>query len=228
MDNKNILEKIKKLMSRAEKTTFEAEAQASILLAQKLMVENGISQKDLSFDEAQEKEVLNSTAYNGGRRVAWRSMLANILADNFRCSMYSVTGRGTYRLQVLGLKEDVHIFMEVFAGTNKAIEKLSKTYTKARKDSEGLTQKEANTVKNSYIGGFLRGLKAQLQEQVKQNDWGLILVKDALVVEAVEKLNLKTARPSKARYFGDRDASQRGYNDGYNHNNGSSRKELEG
>lgn len=232
-EKESIIIKIRKLMERASKTNFEAEAQSSMLMAQKLMIKNGLSMAEVELTEKEtKKEVLDESISITKTRQAWKESLAMIIAKNFRCEIYIrksrkemyTTKKGEYRysrvVQLVGLKEDVEIAQEVFKYAVISVENLWKNYLEERKRAVGrdIPVTESFTMWKSYVGGFLRGLSDKFDEQVKTEGWGLVLVKDALVIKKMEDLHLKKGTASRANLSGDADASYRGYKDGKNFN----------
>ncbi|MDF9408503.1 hypothetical protein L7E55_09055 [Pelotomaculum isophthalicicum JI] len=68
--------------------------------------------------------------------------------------------------------------------------------------------------KNDYIIGFLNGLRDKFKEQVESKGYALVLVKDALVVKAVEDKKLKSGRTSRIVMAGSTGAREAGYREG--------------
>jgi hypothetical protein len=155
---KDIIDKVQKLLSRAEGNPFEAEAQTCILKAQKLMAEHHLSTADVSF---------------------------------------------------IGLKEDVELSQQVFGYAVIAINFNAAEYMKQYKHSG----KSTKGVKNTYIDGFLTGLKEQFAEQVACCGWGLVLVKDVAVENALNKLRLQKTS-SSASLASNEQARSSGYRAG--------------
>lgn len=73
---------------------------------------------------------------------------------------------------------------------------------------------DAAGIKNDYMQGFINGLSAQFKEQVKQEGWGLVLVKDKEVVEFYENMDLKAGKRSSAKAAGDGQARAAGFQRG--------------
>lgn len=224
MDNQ-IIDKITKLLARAENNPFAGEAQACMLKAQQLMIEHNLTVADVSENTSQaEVSELDFTEY--ARTIWWKKDLVNIIAKNFRCKCFLRNDHHTRRskIVVLGLKEDVEIAMRIFDFAVEAIISCSSQYLKEAK-KQGLSTKG---LKNTYIFGFLSGLKAQFAEQVNQNDWGLILVEDPLVTQAYNELKLRKGRAGSVQTSKHEEARQRGYQDGKNFNSPAGRLEYGG
>lgn len=206
--NENIIDKVQKLLALAGNNPNEAEAQAAMLKAQQLMAKYHIEASQVE-DKKVEKEV--KTVYvQGHQNTAWALSLAHIVTDNFRCSLLRDP---SYGLVFIGLQEDVAIAKGVYLFAvntlDRNMKKLRRQYRKAGKPTEGISQ--------DYAIGFLTGLKAKYQEQVDRNNWSLVLVKDALVVQKFESLK----HPDKKEYqahvkagSGDPGLFAKGYHDG--------------
>ena len=73
-----------------------------------------------------------------------------------------------------------------------------------------------------FIIVWLKGLEDKFKKQVESvKEYGLILVKDALVVAEVEKMKLRTGQRSKITANRDEDARKAGYRSGNNFNGNS-------
>ena len=208
MTDKNIISKIEKLLALAGNNPSEAEAQAAMLKAQKLMAENNLTMKTLNQNkEPQKKEVVQEW-FEGGQSCQWMRNLGKVIAINFRCDM--MVGPG-YGLVFIGLKEDARICIQVF---NFAAHTLEKNMRKIRRQyrKQGLS---TEGVSGDYSMGFIKGLSDKFKEQVDQNNWGLILVKDNMVTEYCESVSKGRAKSGKIlNSSGDMGLYLKGYTDG--------------
>jgi hypothetical protein len=212
--NSDIINKIKKVLAYTSNTNAN-EACNAMLLAQKMMIENNLSISDIVISEIKTKEVVNETVLVTRRSSWWHSSLANIISDNFKCGVYINRNRrdGLTNIKYVGLKEDVVLAKCVYLYaieviTQKSIKHMQDVYMKSTYYG---TIKGA---KNEYIFGFLEGLKAKYAEQVKQNNWGLVIVKDPVVDGVIKNLHLKKGGKRTVITNGnDRDKSA-GYTDG--------------
>lgn len=147
MENDKILDKISNLMKRAEDKD-DAEGQASILLAQKLMAKHNISVSQVQIHES--KSEVNESRVEFGRMIWWYAELAATIASHFRCSCMK---QGSSVIFV-GLDEDAEIATAVYQGAIDHIKYRRRQMTWATKDE-----------KNSYIVGFMCGLDDKLESQ---------------------------------------------------------------
>jgi hypothetical protein len=141
--------------------------------------------------------------------VWWQKSLALIIANNFRCHTFLRGCNGKSTIVFLGLKEDVELSQQVFGYAVIAIDFNATEYMKQYKQSG----KSTKGVKNTYIDGFLTGLKEQFAEQVACCGWGLVLVKDVAVENALNKLRLQKTS-SSASLASNEQARSSGYRAG--------------
>ena len=157
MDNKQVLEKVKRLLALSDKSKneSEAEAEAALLKAHELM-----AKYDITMDEASEEKVTYVheeclSKWNMG----FRKPLAVIISKNFRCETY-LRGRGG-SVVFFGHATDARIAKEVFEYTYQfAMKGASRMYNKHYQMG-----RPTKGVFNSYAHGFLAGLKQKLEEQ---------------------------------------------------------------
>jgi hypothetical protein len=209
MTNKNIISKIEKLLALAGNNPSEAEAQAAMLKAQKLMAEHNLDMS--TFKEAGEvKKEVEQVWVKGGHNCNWMIRLAQVVAENFRCNLLRGTG---YGLVFIGLKEDVAICTQVF---NFASHTMDRNMTKLRRQyrKQGLS---TEGISGDYAMGFISGLRDKFKEQVENNNWGLVLVKDNAVMEYTEKVKNPKGKGSSGKPLkrsGDPTLYAKGYLDG--------------
>lgn len=211
MAEKNIISKIEKLLALAGNNPSEAEAQVAMLKAQKLMAEYNLDMAQFK-DKPQEKKEAVTEYFKGYHNTGWAISLAKVICDNFRCNLLRAAG---YGLVFVGLKEDVAICKAVFtfaANTlDKNMMKLRRQYRKQGLPTDGIS--------GDYAAGFIAGLKAKYKEQVEENNWGLVLVKDALVEQKTQDIidpKRKSHSVKGLNRSGDMGLYTKGYLDGKN------------
>ena len=209
MAEKNIISKIEKLLALAGNNPSEAEAQVAMLKAQKLMAEHNLDMAQFK-DQPQEKKEAVTEYFKGYHNTGWAISLAKVICDNFRCNLLRASG---YGLVFVGLKEDVAICKAVFSFAAKTLDKnmmkLRRQYRKQGLPTDGIS--------GDYAAGFVAGLKAKYQEQVEKNNWGLVLVKDAMVEQKAQEIRNPKAKArsgKKLNRSGDMGLYTKGYLDG--------------
>lgn len=156
-DKAVIIDRIKRLLALGDnsRNNSEAEAKAAMLKAHELMAKYDINLDTAHVDKIEYKHLQCESKWNMG----FRKPLGVIIAKNFRCEMY-VQGRGG-AIVFFGRDTDATIAKNVFEfAYDFALREGNKQYNKNY--NMGLNTKG---VFNSYIRGFLSGLKQSLDKQ---------------------------------------------------------------
>lgn len=217
MDDK-ILRVIRKSLALASNNPNANEAQTALLKAQELMAKHNITMGEVEVNQTPKEKVIAKDGATDYKRVVWwEKTLASILSENFRCNYYRTLLNNKSKIMFYGLKEDVELVKEAYVFALNQIKFLADHYIKSN-GIKGRTK--INAVKNDYISGFLKGLKDMFAEQVQKNNWGLVLVKDALVVQGYKKLSkgFKSSKSSSYSVAENSEARGQGYNDGRSFN----------
>lgn len=215
-DQSKIVRKIQLLLKKTTNNPSMEEAQTALLMAQRLMAEHGISQSEIDSHEdvvLTTKKVMRSDFKFEATTPWYKKELASVIGANFRC--YNWVARRTYggsRIVFLGLEHDVELAKITYEFACDAIKHGASQYLKELKKTKNVSSPSA--IKNDYMIGWIRGLKDQFKEQVNKNNWGLVLVKDALVVKEYESISFNKARSSSISTSGSSDARNSGYRDG--------------
>ncbi|MCI9069958.1 DUF2786 domain-containing protein [Clostridium sp.] len=184
MENDIIL-KIKKLLALS-KSKNENEAHNALMKAQKLLIKHKLSMKEV--EEYSNVKLENCKTEETFRGKSWKANLADVLAENLGCYYYFNTREyGVRKVIFYGKQEDAIICKIMYTYAIKCInldgDKLVK---KLKKDKR---RKHFDGIKNDYALGFIRGLDEKFKEQIKDNEeWGLILQKDSIVIEGYKEL----------------------------------------
>lgn len=162
VNREKIVDRVKKLFALAENNPSQEEAISATLKAQKLMLHYNIHEEDL-LEEL--KEEINSVIASQSLEKSenWRFPLAVTISKSFRCKAYKHENQVAFR----GYKGDAEIALQTYLYLYKVIIKLTQDFnTKSR---------------NSFIVGFLFGVKDALDKQCRalsvitpekvENDW---------------------------------------------------------
>lgn len=207
--NQSIIDKIKKALNLANNNPNQEEAENAMLLAQKLMAKHNIEMNQIVLEDKINKEVGHDLAINFVKKMPWwYTLLGNIIADNFKCTLYHSKGYKSSALGFIGFKEDIEIAKIILDYAINVIDYNAKKYVKKKQREGWLTR----GLRDDYIQGFLAGLKAKFQEQIDKENWGLILVKDEAVIEYTNK-NFKHSKSHNS--FGNGRGDSEAYNAGY-------------
>lgn len=157
MTREALIERINKLLALADtsRNNSEAEAQAAYRKAQALIAEYNLNMDELNEDK--EQIVLMPATHSNNE--GYRTRLAMVLAQNFRCRVMMCGNTVNF----LGYKTDAEICVKVFHSAYKLSHnrglKLEREARKAGFSTRG--------VANSYWIGFCNGLKEILDEQCR-------------------------------------------------------------
>lgn len=150
------------------------EAQAASLALQRLMAKSGLSADQveaLSADDAT-IPIVEGDVYIGTNDIAWKKMLAAVIADNFRCEAIFCSAQKNVRMKTIvfiGRDEDVRIASECYKLTIKTAQRCFKRYSKWRTDRYFPINTKSAKVRNSYYIGFVEGLDDAFRFQVEES-----------------------------------------------------------
>lgn len=211
MVDEKLLAKIHNLFKLAEGNTNENEAQNAMLKAQQIMAQNGIEQSEIR-QIFKPKEVLQENISEPRKLSWWEKQLSMVIAKNFRCEIFIRKQRYTGSTIVfLGLKDDVQLAKMVYNFASLAIENDITKFVKQYKRNHVVYNVG---IKNDYIAGWLKGLEAKYNEQVSKNGWGLVLVKDPLVKQELNKIKLRKGQSSSISRGSDKQVYGKGFEQG--------------
>ena len=206
------IELVKKALALAGDNPNENEAIAAALKAQELMAKYNITEIDLM--DRVECETIEESIFNFKNNIndcdnhKWKFQLATIIAKNFRCEVYC---SGNHIIKFYGYKKDSMIAKEVFGSMYVIGDKLGRRYKERAKKETGTTK----GVYNSFILGFLKGIKEALDKQCT----ALMIVTPKKVKDSYQELAKSFTRTInsgvKTSNF-DNDAFQSGIYEGRN------------
>ncbi len=175
MDNKKIIKNIKGLLAISRDQKNDEESQSAFVLAQKLMIQYNIDKnevEELSIDS--ENDVIGEESVTIYKRLYWwERQLAFIISKNFRVKNFlnnKYSGRQKKRRIVFyGFGRDLELAKEMYILAYEVILFHSKKfidnyYLENAKVSR--SRYMTNSLKASYINGFLEGLEQRFDEQV--------------------------------------------------------------
>lgn len=187
-NNENIIKKVRGLLALSRDHKSDEESQSAFLKAQKLMIKYQLSDLDVGDYEAD--EILRTMAKVHvtvpKKLFWWERQLANIIARNFRCKNFITSTYMKKRVTFFGYGGDLELAKEMYILAYEVILQHSKDYVKAFYKETGIDRDRYYTesVKVSYMNGFLDGLDDRFKEQVAmlRQDYPLMV----LVPEEVE------------------------------------------
>lgn len=209
MEKEDIIVKIKKLLALSESSN-ENESKNALLKAQELLIKNKLSMEDIKENETEKVEVSTEITDITFTRAKWKSRLADVIADNFCCYNY-ILRSGTNRIVFMGKKEDVLVCKIVYSyaieSIKSTVKRMQYHFYKRRISVRGL--------ETDYALGFIEGLKKSFEEQKSKNqEWGLVIIKDSKVVEEYKKITFTKTANFNSKYSGFSKAYEAGEKDG--------------
>ncbi len=202
MTKDKIINKIAGLMKLARDANDE-EGQASIALAQKLMLKHDIQMSEI--DAINDKTDVTESEMRFGRVLWWQRELAAVIAKHFKCrSLYN-----RYTITFVGLGEHSEIARKVYEGASDHI-KYRRSQLKSSKE-----------VKNSYVEGFILGLdqklKAQASGMVNAGECtDLVVCTPVEVNDWIDQRGFKAGKPTRMPSDVDLASLVHGYDEGMN------------
>lgn len=165
--NEKIIEKIKKCLELANNNPSAEEAKSAALMAQKLLAKYNISMSDVEDvveEQIEESPVWFKDLVTWGVARGWKYELAAIVASNFRCKHFFY---GKQAAVFYGHKTDVQVAKEIYTFLFKNGDKLANklVYKMIRDAKKAGIKSNTSGVYNSFVKGYLAGLKDALGQQ---------------------------------------------------------------
>ncbi|MBL1227248.1 DUF2786 domain-containing protein [Enterococcus sp. BWR-S5] len=191
-----IVKKIRGLLAISKDKHDDGECQSAFLLAQKLRMKYDISKEDI-HDPELDKEPINQESITVSKKLFWwEKSLALIIAENFRLKVF-VSGevlpgnqRRTKQLKFIGNQSDLELGKELYILAYEALIFYSKKFVDSYYEENHLKRNRyfTESLKSSYITGFLNGLESRFEEQRAQltEEYGLMVIIPKEVEEAYD------------------------------------------
>lgn len=220
MNKTDKIEKIKKLLAKADKScnSSEAEAEVAMRMAMAMMDSADISMSDIQSSSMDDEfGELGHSWLNGGEAkqyFVWKKILIQNLAYFFDCSIVNCTEGRKSKFDIIG-RESNRITCEMFYNWL-----LARTMKEAKEKYGSQTAK-----RNSYCLGVAQGIANKIkqikprEETVKVNAWGIVPIDEVnkLMCELYPNLThgkLKTTMSDCGAYAAGREV---GNNTSLNH-----------
>ncbi|MGN4124867.1 DUF2786 domain-containing protein [Lysinibacillus sphaericus] len=189
--NEGIIKKIKGLLATADDNSNDEESQTAFLLAQKLMLKYNINAEEIEVDSSTKQVDRGQiTAYK--KLFWWERELARIISYNFRVRFFYNTKKSKRAVMFLGFDQDIKLAKEMYVLAYEAILFYTKRYVEKYYDKTNYCRDISitNDVKNSYMRGFLEGLKKKFEDQVAEmeQEYGLMVLVPKEVTETYDEM----------------------------------------
>jgi hypothetical protein len=189
-------EKLRKIKALADDGKNEAECQTALLMFQRLLAKNGLSEREVALDDLpdEKEEVTETSVFAGSKIPKWLRVLYITVAEHFRCAPVAERTMGFTSLLFIGHEKDAAIAAEAFFAAKSAAVRLSVDYEMECLINEAEKGIPYSFDRNNYLFGFAKGVDAAYRRQEAENCTGLIIVKPADVIEATRKYSTKAFR----------------------------------
>ena len=205
MTKEKAIELVKKLLSLGGSDN-EHEAQDAMVKAQSIMLKYHLEQSIVQKAEIESADHMATTIQFTHRSDPWVSVLAALVANNFRCKYYldRVPGHNNiYIINLIGETDDLKICNLTLKYAYESIISWTQNNKKSKKRM-GYSAKEIKYDNNGYALGFVEGLGKMFNEQVQADKkYEIVLQTPQSVLDRIASLNLQTQSRSRIRYTKD-------------------------
>lgn len=189
--HEKVIEIIGKLFEYdTKKGATEAEVQAAVRAAQRLMAQHGITEEEVELSKAIRAEKGKEEIYSaecGYSVKPYAFRLAQIIADNFRCVLMFYKKRREVIFH--GYETDARIALKTFQELHMICETMTSRYIRKMKYKTGYETGHGN----SFRLGFVAGVEEALKENVAQ--YSLMVIPSQEVKDSIK--NVKEGTPPK-------------------------------
>lgn len=184
----DIISRIRKLLALGRDNSSAEEATSAVLMAQRLIVKYGVADDELNVKGGASADIIGVDTEPLVSARAWRWHLANLIAKNFRCKTWESevirrsfrTGMAVWAKQFTfyGYEQDAQAASLAFTYLYRTGNRLANAAVrKLRRKGRSV-----NGAYNSYLTGFLSGLRTELEKQSME----LMVVMPLAVAERYE------------------------------------------
>ena len=217
MDNRKVLERIRKLLAMARDVSSPHEAVIAAGRARKLMDQHQVTELDLTSLDADQFESLEYTTGNKGTD-KFTGLVALAVASLNDCIVMWRSGNGYKYVQFDGLLGDAVCSVELMQYLR------GEAYRQAERNVTENNSFRVRADRGAYRVGFAKGVVAKVKELVAErrkvelsDGRSLVIVKGALVKQ---KFGVQRVKETTTRVAGSREAANAGYSAGYKANVG--------
>lgn len=211
-----LLRKIEGLLKLAEDSPEDHECQSALLKVRSLMSQYNLTMEEVTVVSKAEVNEVESGTFTT-RYTLWRMHLATLLANNHRCSLLVRRYRGlqTRGIAFVGEGEDPSILREIY---NSTVHYLDHVTEEIRNEYRNCSPDEQYSYSDSYVKGFIAGLRDSYREQTTiSTEMGLMVVLPPSVEEYMESFKSVSLSTSKVSLMS-RQHYSAGYEKGVHYN----------
>jgi len=181
--------KIQKLLRLAsDNGASQGEVESAIEKAQALIAKYAIEENEIHNAENASVKVRDIVLNITRPDVWYRKLICQIISDNFKCYTYYMKPYKKYSypasLHLVGTEQDVDICTQVIEFVLRESMKHCRKFMKENGYS-------TNAYVNSWMTGFLSGLRKRLQDQIHARGWQLVVSIPREVLDYTGTLGIK-------------------------------------
>lgn len=206
--------RIQKLLNLAT-SDVEEEARTAMLKAQELMAAHDLSMEHIHAlgedGDPPGDQVVERTVEKSGRTIQyWQKLLTMVITRNFRCvCLYRSYRNGSRDIVIVGIPDDVEACRETLTFSFHAALNCWYRYRRGRVFRD---RRATAAAKRDYMIGFAVGLRDAFAAQVREKS--IVLSRRVQVQDYMKGLRLRSEPGVRRNVRVDRDARQRGYEEG--------------
>ncbi|WP_271006946.1 DUF2786 domain-containing protein [Listeria seeligeri] len=197
-NNEKIIKTVKRLLALANDNENDEEGQAAFLTAQKLMLKHKIKEHELN-GYILNQELINQQSVTIYKKLFWwERTLAQIIGSNFRVKVFLNTSlvdgdkNKKTRIMFYGLESDLNLAREMYILAYEAVVSYTNDYIDEHYRHSGKQRQRYYTesLKASYINGFLTGLDERFKEQISilRGEYEVLVLVPAEVEKAYKEM----------------------------------------
>ncbi|MBC1746890.1 DUF2786 domain-containing protein [Listeria seeligeri] len=197
-NNEKIIKTVKRLLALANDNENDEEGQAAFLTAQKLMLKHKIKEHELNGYRLNQEPINEQSVTIYKKLFWWERTLAQIIGSNFRVKVFLKTDvldgdkNSKSRIMFYGLESDLTLAREMYILAYEAVVSYANDYIDEhyRKSGKQRQRYYTESLKASYINGFLTGLDERFKEQmsVLRGEYEVLVLVPAEVEKAYKEM----------------------------------------
>ncbi|MBC1604503.1 DUF2786 domain-containing protein [Listeria rocourtiae] len=193
-----IVRKVKGMLAISRDSASDEESQSAFLMAQKLMLEYNIAKQDVEDVELAEENIGEESVTIYKKLFWWERELGEIIAKNFRVKVFYTNKRfggsnqTKSKIMFYGFGKDLELAKEMYLLAYEVMLHHSKVFIEKNYEEFGWVRERYYTesMKASYIRGFLKGLEVKFNEQVSvlRQQYEVMILMPVAVQEKYDKM----------------------------------------
>ncbi len=210
MSTEKLIDKIRKLLAKANGTDIQAEADTFIAHANKLMLEHNLNMTDMDIEEDDDNAITGVRDYAEFNSTSWEKDLLNVVATHNFCKLVSTrTARNskTVSMTIVGSVSSIEMTTYTYNAARGSMIRISNLRWKER-ITDGYSSHGKKVWMNSYLAGAVSGLNERFVKdredarKANESGYGLMVIKNNNGVYLHMNMmfdNLRTSKQTRSR-----------------------------